>query len=345
MTVLTIRQSRTAPGVNRIARRAALVAVWLTALSAAAPVAQAQGDPYGQVPLYRALVFGGIASNGNDYQAGNFDTIDHASNTAPMPFASMNRSFAANGATMNYTGWAAANAFYTARTYASMSVTNANADDTYYLVAGQGTATSLTFFTPGAQSARATFTFTMSGVESNPSNVGRATSRLDFAASTDTSKTWLDLFDPNGGLNPLLRFGAGTFTYTLPIVPLGQTLNLYFWTSAFTEVLAGSFAQGSNFSMTADYGNTIVLDDVQLYDTTTDALLSNWELKDDLSGDILFDATGRIAEITPIPEPGTWLLMLGGLCVVGWLARLRRPLAPPWQAVSSMTGRTPAVCS
>jgi hypothetical protein len=298
------------------------------ALLTALPAAQAfvDPDPYKNSPLYRAFVFGGIDRDGDGgFAFEDLDIIDYANNFSPMPLAHLNRSFAANGATLNYTGWAALSGLYATRAYASMTVTNAAATDGYYLVAGQGTTTSATFFTPEAQAVRARFTFRISGSESNPQAIGRATSRVDFAASTDPDKSWVDLF--NGGLTGLKEFGPGTFTYTVPHIELGTPVDFYFWSAAFTEVKRGDFAQGANFTLRADYGNTFVLEDVELFhaDSVPDLPISSWRMEDMESGETVFNQTGRIAAImpSPIPEPGTWALMLGGLFVVGRLARQR----------------------
>ena len=292
-------------------------------LLAGAPLAEAQIDPYKQVPLYRAFVFGGIDRDGDGgFATGDFDIIDYASNTTLMPFAHMNRSFSANGAALNYTGWAAHSGFYATRAYASMTVNNAAATDGYYLVAGQGTTTSSIFYSPEAQSARAVFTFRISGTENNPQGIGRSTSRVDFAASTDPNQSWVDLF--NGGLTGLSQFGRGTFTYTVPIAQMEQQINYYFWSAAFTEVRRGDVAQGANFTITADYGNTFVLDEVQLFNDNN-IPLSSWEMED-VDGNLIFNQTGRVAAIlpSPIPEPGSWALMLGGLALLGQWARRRK---------------------
>ena len=111
-----------------------------------------------------------------------------------------------------------------------MSVTNANVADTYYEVAGQGSATSVRFFDPSAQAASARFSWHVTGTTSNPSNIHpnctvdfltcfpTATGRLDFGASTDPNVHWNNLFsDPNFGIT---EFGTGTFTYNLPIANL-----------------------------------------------------------------------------------------------------------------------------
>lgn len=72
---------------------------------------------------------------------------------------------------MNHSGASAHSGFYAGRNQASLSVTNANAGDTYYEVAGQGSATSVQFFDPSAAAAYATFTWRMSGTTFNPNNI------------------------------------------------------------------------------------------------------------------------------------------------------------------------------
>jgi hypothetical protein len=91
-----------------------------------------------------------------------------------------------------------------------------------------------------------------------------------------------------------------------------------FWASAFTEVKPGQGVQGSSFTMTADHGHTMVMDEVQLYDAN-DPAITGRTLQDVQSGDTVFDQNGRLAEVPAppaVPEPGSWTLPLAGLALV-----------------------------
>jgi hypothetical protein len=289
-----------------------------------------QSADFSRVPLYRAYVFGGVDRNSAaqpGYASEDFIGINYASNTGPRAVANVSGSVNANGATWSGVGQSAWSGFYAGRNYAQISVNNAQVTDNYYMVAGQGSATSVQFFTPEAAAARATFTWHVSGTESNPSGIGRTTGRLDFGASTQAGVSWLNLFDdPNNQLNSITEFGPGTYTYSLPIANLGQAINLYYWSSAFAEVNPGDAPAGSSFTLTANYANTFVLEGVQLYDAN-DAAIDEWTLTDLNLGKAVFDQNGRIDAIAPpppVPEPGTLALLMAGLATVASVVRRRR---------------------
>jgi hypothetical protein len=93
----------------------------------------------------------------------------------------------------------------------------------------------------------------------------------------------VDLFaNPQGPINAMTRFGVGTFTYQLPIANLGDEIDLYYWSSAYTQVNPGDVAAHSNFTLSANYFNT-VLEQVQLFDAQ-DNPISAWTLQDTISG-------------------------------------------------------------
>ena len=140
-------------------------------------------------------------------------------------------------------------------------------------MAGPGlTAASVRYFDPSAMTAYARFTWRVTGTTSNPSSIPTcgaidymtrspaSTGRLDVGATTDQSVSWVDLFaNPQGPINSITRFGVGTFTYQLPIADLGDEIDLYYWSSAYAQVNPGDVAAHSNFTLSANYFNTVVL--------------------------------------------------------------------------------------
>lgn len=336
----------TRPTLRGLSTIAALAAASLAQPAYADFVSSGGGD-FALTPLYRSLTYSAVNFGNNGTP---FNGVDYVSNVAPLTLATGNTNAVVNGATFTAVGQAAWSGFYAGRNYASMTVSNANPDDTYYVQAGQGSATSVRFFTEDAAAERAVFTWHVSGESENPqalpptlSGVGPTTGRLDFGASTDSTVTWLDLFEEDlntpsseGKLNSIRKFGPGIYTYTLPTVPLGTTINLFYWSSVFAQVDANTTAI-PNYTLTANYYNTIVLDSVELFDAYGNAI-QNWSLvdvtgvadpSDPSLGTALFNQDGRtwsvlaappLADPPPltgntVPIPGTTMLL--GLGIVG----------------------------
>lgn len=313
------------PITSRTPRWRALAAA--VALTATAPAALAQLVSAGNgdstiSPFFRTFVFGGISPDGSFGFPGELvNGLDYRSNNGPRSNTTTFTETDA-GATMYGQGSAYYAGFYAGRNYASMTVENASADAAYYLVAGTGTTTSVRFFTEQAAQARATFTWRVTGQESNSIGAGQNTSRIDFHATTEAGGSWFDLFNGNFQ-NTLFEYGPGTYTYTLPVAPLGTEIFLHYWSAAYTQMNAGLVPQGSNFTLTANYANTFVLENVTLTDEAG-ALLTDWSMVDDTTGQTVFDETGRLAPVTtPVPEPGTWAMLLAGLAVMGGIAKRR----------------------
>jgi len=327
---------------------AALLTLGLLCAPARAAIVSSGGGSYDSVPLYRALAYGTV-NFGNSNTGGVINGLDYVSNLAPLPLAMGNTTITTNGATFVGRSASAYSGFYAGRNQASLSVSNANANDTYYQVAGQGTATSIRFFTADAAAARARFTWHVSGTQSNPSSLGPVncsmpipapgcfpptTGRLDFGASTDSAVNWTNLFnDPDDDLNSITRFGPGTFSYDLPIADLGTTINLFYWSSAYAQVKAGEAPANGNFTLSANYFNTFLMEDVQLLDVN-DVAIAQWSMVDLNEGRAVFDQSGRLAAVSPPPdltavsEPASAALVLAALLGLA-STRGRRGVGPP----------------
>lgn len=231
------------------------------------------------------------------------------------------------GSTVYARSQAVSAGWYASRNYAEIDVRDLAAGNSYYAVGGTGSKTVLRVDDPSALAQRATFNWRVTGASTLPAGVtGDATSRLDFGWSTDPNSDWYDLFSNPTALNAVTYLGAGNYSVTVPLV-LGQPLYVHYWSSAFTQIDPGEAPVGGDFLLRADFYSTFVLEDIVLFDAD-DNLLSDWTILDDDSGELLFDAAGRIAAIEEspplaavVPLPGSvWLL----LTAVGAVAARKR---------------------
>lgn len=303
--------------------------------AAVAGFVETGGGDSAVVPYYQTYVLGGIGKDGNfAFGSSEASLYMYKSNVAPYVNNFLQTNVSHSGASFHGIGQSVYSGFYAGRNYAEMTVNNARDSAVYYQVAGGGTATSVRFFDASAAAARAVFTWRVTGTESG--TVGRTDGRLDFGASTNPDVNWNHLFDDPGNLlDSFTNFGPGTYTYSLPVVDLGTTINLFYWSSAFVQVEPGNVADGSSFSLSANYSNTYYLDTVELLDSS-DVPLTGWTLKDLTANVDVFTDAGRITPFapapplsSPVPEPGTSTLLLTGLAALVFIRRRVKSSAGP----------------
>ena len=289
------------------------------------------GDPFGGPPFYQSFAEAGFDSETNP----GFFQIDEGkiywSNTVPRAATlltdppALATTLTKNGATMQANASAIYNGFFSARNFASASVTNAQSNDGYYVVAGSGTFTTVQFFAP-VEVASTRFHWHVSGTDTGSAPGGCtgdpfprcATGRLDFMASTDPNARFFDMFSDPGHL---VEFGPGDYTYDFSGIPLGQVINLFYWSSAFTQVEPGAAAQGSNLLLTANYANTFDLLKIDAFDAGGN-LIPQWTLMDLSTQQTVFDQNGRVVQPS-VPEPETLVLLGAGLAGLA-ISRRRR---------------------
>ncbi|MGD9946542.1 MAG: hypothetical protein AB7L76_22915 [Burkholderiaceae bacterium] len=258
------------------------------------------GASHTVAPFYRSFAYSGFDYEPDPSSFAIDNGTIHDSNVAPASGVYVNATETKNGATMQSNAYALYNGFYSGRAYASMTVTNAQTNDGYYTVAGQGNWTTATFYTASAAAQRAVFRFNVTGSSTLP--LGEGGSRLDMlVAPHSTGYNWNDLF-LTSGTGAQTYTGAGQYEYHANIT-VGELMDFMFWSAAYVQVNVGQAAQGQNFTMTANYANTYDLVGIDLYDAN-DQLISEWELVDERTGQIVFNQNGRTdAELFPIGEP------------------------------------------
>lgn len=282
-------------------------------------------------PYYQVQTFSAINDHTGSTPAGFFayhEGLLTSSNSAVSPQTQVD-TFTLNDATVTARASATPGGFYLSRNAASLSITNANAEDAYYALGGFGSMTTVQFFSAEAAASRAVFRWRVTGGET-PTPAGScapesgifdlcATARIDFAATNATDVDFYDLV--NGRLGGSMKeFGPGEYSYSIAGFPLGDVITLGYWTSAFVQINPGQLAQGADVFYAADYTSTFELMGIDLFDVD-DNLITDWTLMDTNTGQTVFTADGRVT--ASVPEPGSLALLAAGLLGIGFGGRKR----------------------
>lgn len=284
----------------------------------AANEAQAQTDTAG-VPYFISQSFLGFDPEGD----GTFTSpaYDFHESNAGARNTFVNFSGNVRGASVSATVASNSRGFFSAGNFASLTVSNARSEAAN-VTALQGSHTSVEFFTPGALAARSVFTWRATGTES--ATLGQTSAALYFLAGRYAGQTYTGALFGNG--NPTMtRFGAGTYTYDLPLL-LDQPIDLFYLSNAryIVSKTEASTVVGGTYTGTSNYANTHELVGIDLFDAN-DNRIDNWTMTDRSTGQTVFNQNGRVGAAA-IPEPSTLTLLTTGLLpLAGVVARRRRP--------------------
>ena len=315
--------------IKSVVSRAAAAAVF-TSLALCGTIAHAQ-----QAPNFRALTFAGV--NYNRLPDGQY-VLEEMGGTyfdSPTPAnASMNYSHTYTGGPQGDTQFLANSAanyrgFWSAGTHAQAAITNAypstaeEAPQGFYVLGGIGSHTKHRFVSPESVTGPfSVFNWHVSGNSST--NLGVAQSRLDFAVTTGASG-FGDLYNAAVTPNLMTKFGPGSYSYNTAVA-MDTPLDFLFWSSAFVEVKRSDLEgmSATDIFGTADFMSTFELDSIELYNQDG-TRIETWSLIDETTGEAVFTEKGRVGNPTSaIPEPGTALLLVGGLLPLAGIRMRRR---------------------
>ena len=195
----------------------------------------------------------------------------------------------------------------------------------------------------------------LAAVAGFPAVATSATLLTTFGATNVGAQGWTSFFDltvaagnPNGvtitevAVNSAEAASGTISIYTRPLTYLGSETNVAAWTLASTGAVSGTGAIASNVTdfslMPGTYGVAIVNSGLRVAWTTPSSDYANADLSIDsgavaggeFSGTLFPSSTWNgqltyeVVQVSAVPEPGEWAMMLSGLGIIGWAARRRR---------------------